>query len=175
MIRGDKNPNTNGLLAAFNKYGISTSWTDLESKLNSKQIKHLVEFGPENTVVYKDIEAKVNLFSKATHLAYFTSAKVDFLKQSKNVQVGSVVIPLKTFVEKTGSFTNHAGLVQTFKKATTIVSDALNVNEVAQLLDGQEIQIPFVPAENLFVAENLRPDQVRLEHRKKNEFLFTKG
>jgi NADH-quinone oxidoreductase subunit G len=175
LIRGDKNPNTKGLQAAFAKHGVSTTWSDLESKLNSKQIKHLVVFGPENTAVYKDIDAKVNLFSKAAQLAYFTSAQVTSLKDSKNVQAGSVVIPLKTFVEKSGSFTNHAGKVQAFKKATTIMSDALNGNEAAQLISGQEIKIQFVPAENLFVAENLRPDQVRLEHRKKNEFLFNKG
>ncbi|MBC7458938.1 MAG: (2Fe-2S)-binding protein [Bdellovibrionaceae bacterium] len=175
LIRGDKNPNTKGLQAAFSKHGINTTWSDLESKLNLKQIKYLVVFGPENTAVYNDIDAQVNLFTKAAQLAYFTSAQVASLKDSKNIQAGSVVIPLKTFVEKSGSFTNHAGKVQAFKKATTIISDALNVNEVAQLLAGHEIQIQFIPAENLFIAENLKSDQVRLEHRKKNEFLFNKG
>ena len=174
LIRADKNPNTNGLLAAFKKHGISSTWTDLEAKLNSKQIKNLVVIGPENIAVYKDIETQVNLFTKASNLMYFTSAQVAALKASQNIQ-SVTLIPLKTFIEKSGSFTNHAGKVQAFKKVTTIVSDALNINEVAQLLAGQEIKLQFVPTENLFIAENLRPDQVRLELRKKNEFFFNKG
>ena len=174
LIRGDKNPNTKGLLNAFSKFDIHTNWSDLENKIKSKSIKFLTVVGPENTVVYKDTQSKVDLFTQVEYLTYLTSAKVPELENSVNKK-NIMIVPLKTFVEKSGSFTNYAGKVQAFKKATTIVSDALNVNEVAQLLAGQEIQISFVPAENLFVAENIRPDQVRLEHRKKNEFLFNKG
>ena len=32
-----------------------------------------------------------------------------------------------------------------------------------------------VAEENLFVAANTRTDQVTLEHRKKNEFVFNRG
>jgi NADH-quinone oxidoreductase subunit G len=174
LIRGDKNPNTKGLLNAFSKFGIQTNWSDLENKIKLKSVKFLTVIGPENTTVYKDLQSKIELFTQAEYLTYMTSAKVSELENSKTKK-NIMIIPLKTFVEKNGSFTNHAGVVQSFKKVTTVVSEALNIEEVAQLLSGQEIQIKFVPAENLFVAENLRPDQVRLEHRKKNEFLFNKG
>ena len=174
LIRGDKNPNTKGLENAFSKFGVQTNWSDLESKIKSKAIKFLTVIGPENTAVYKDTQSKIDLFAQVEYLTYMTSAQVPELEKSQNKH-NVMMIPLKTFVEKSGSFTNFAGKIQTFKKVTTVVSDALNVVEVAQLLAGEELRIPHVPAENLFIAENLVSDQVRLEHRKKNEFLFNKG
>ena len=85
------------------------------------------------------------------------------------------MIPLKTFVEKAGTFVNHAGVAQQFKKVTTIVSESLTVSEAALLLTGQEIQVQVVAEKELFKAENTRPDQVTLDHRKKNEFIFQRG
>ena len=174
LIRGDKNPNTNGLLNAFGQFDIQTKWSDLESKIKAGTIKYLTVIGPENTVVYNDIQQKIDLFIQVQYLTYMTSAKVTELENAKNKK-NVMVVPLKTFVEKAGSFTNHAGLVQKFKKVTTVVSDALNIVEVAQLLAGEDLKLNILSDKNLFVADNTRPDQVRLEHRKKNEFVFSKG
>ncbi len=173
LIRGDKNPNTKGLQNSFARFGIQTTWSDLESKIKSKSIRFLTVIGPENTSVYKDTAEKISLFTQVEYLTYLTSASVSELKDS-NLKNNTVVIPLKTYIEKTGSFTNHAGLVQSFKKVTTIVSEALNINEVAQLLAGQDLKISALDEKQLFVAENRPLTQVRLEHRKKNEFVFNK-
>ena len=70
---------------------------------------------------------------------------------------------------------NHAGLSQKFKKVTTVVSEALTVTEAAQLMSGAEIKIETVDSNSLFVSTHQRPDQVVLEHRKKNEFVFNRG
>lgn len=174
LIRGDKNPNTKGLLNAFNKFGVSTKGVDLENGIKQKSIKTLVVVAPENVGVYKDLQAQFEFFSQVENLIVLTTSNVIKFENFKNL-TSATIIPMKTFVEKSGSFTNHAGLVQKFNKVTTIMSEALNLQEFAILVAGQEIQIPVVPVENLFIAENTRIDQVRLEHRKKNEFVFNKG
>lgn len=171
LIRGDKNPNTAGLKAAQSKFGIQTEWKNLESALNAGQIENLIVFGPENTLVYKDISTKAQLFAKAKNLIYCSSDKsleLTELSQLKNV----TLIPLKTFIEKTGHFTNAKGLTQKLNKVTTIVNEALTATEFVHILAGQPVTIDVVPSHNLMVAENKRADQVTLDHRKKNEFLF---
>ena len=174
LIRGDKNPNSNGVVAAFNQYGIKTQFSDLESGLNSGKIKNLVVIGPENTPVYSDLDQKTDLFAKAENLIFMSSAKNEFLMNHKGLKT-VIVIPLKTYIEKAGSFTNHAGVVQSFKKVTTIVSEALTATEAVTLLTGQNLQIQVVEEKKLFIAENKRPDAVTLDNRKKNEFVFQRG
>ena len=51
----------------------------------------------------------------------------------------TVQIPMKTYIEKEGSFTNFKGMVQSFKIGTTVVEDALTVQEVVTLFKGQEL------------------------------------
>jgi NADH-quinone oxidoreductase subunit G len=93
-----------------------------------------------------------------------------------NKSIKSVtIVPLKTFVEKAGTFVNHAGVSQTFKKVTTVVSEALTVTEAAALLAGQDLHIETVHPKNLLVAANKPADQVTLDFRKKNEFVFQRG
>ncbi|MBY0553879.1 (2Fe-2S)-binding protein [bacterium] len=175
LIRGDKNPNTAGLKQALAKFGINTKWSDLEQSLKSGKVKELVVIGPENFAVYKDLDQKIELFANAEHLVYATSVKVPALENCKTLKMATV-IPLKSYIEKDGTFVNHAGLAQKFKKATTVVSEALTGTELAQLLSGKALQINPVSEKALFTAvSNTRPDQVTLDHRKKNEFVFNRG
>jgi len=174
LIRGDKNPNTKGLQTVLAKHGVQTQWSQLESALNSGKIKNLVVVGPENVDVYNDLAEKQNLFAKAHNFIFLTAAKADALKENKSFK-NVFVIPTKTFVEKAGTFVNHAGVAQQFKKVTTIVSEALTVSEAATLLVGQDIKVDIVADQDLFNAENKRADQVALDHRKKNEFIFQRG
>ncbi len=174
LIHGDKNPNSNGVIAVFNQHGIKTQFADLESALNSGKIKNLVVIGPENTPVYSDLDQKIDLFSKAENFIFMSSAKNEKLMNSTSLKT-AIVIPLKTYIEKAGSFTNHAGVVQSFKKVTTIVSEALTATEAVTLLTGQNLQVQIVEEKKLFIAENKRPDAVTLDNRKKNEFVFQRG
>ncbi len=175
LLRGDKNPNTNGLKAAFEKHGINTKWSDLEQSLKSGKIKQLVVIGPENTPVYKDIDKKIELFAQAPHLIYVSSVKVAALENCSTLKMATI-IPMKSYIEKDGTFVNYKGLAQKFKKATIVVSEALTGTEFALLLAGQNLKIEIVSAKDLLNAEsNTRKDQVTLDHRKKNEFIFNRG
>jgi NADH-quinone oxidoreductase subunit G len=175
LLRGDKNPNTNGLKQVFVKYGITTKFSDLEALLKGQKIKQLVVVGPENISGYADLDQKISLFSEAQHLIYMSSIKVPALENCKTLKTATV-IPLKSYIEKNGTFINFKGLAQKFKKATTIVSEALTGVEAAQLLAGQNLKIEITGEKDLFTAvSNTRSDQVTLDHRKKNEFNFNRG
>jgi len=174
LLRGDKNPNTAGLKQAFSKHGINTKWADLESGLKTGKIKQLVVIAPENIFAYNDMEQKAALFAQADHLILATSVKFPGLE--KVSLKTATVIPLKSYIEKDGTFVNYKGDVQKFKKATTVVNEALTGVELAQLLSGQSLQIEVVGNPDLFKAvSNTRTDQVTLDHRKKNEFVFNRG
>lgn len=170
LLRGDKNPNTKGLLKVLEKHGITATWNDLSKGLESGSITTVVVAGPENQAVFPDMNDKVKELSKAQNLVWLQAGKSEAL----NALTGSVhLIPLKTFVEKDGTFINQAGLEQKFKKATTVVSEALTLTEAALLMAGKNLMIPTTTAE--FVATNERADKVALEARKKNEFVFKRG
>lgn len=172
LIRGDKNPNTKGLLKVLDKHQIKTEWADLEKGLDSKSIKNLIVAGPENAAVYTDMSAKLKTFAKAEKLIWLGSAKVDaVLDSAKQVYV----VPMKSFVEKEGTFINHAGVEQKFKKATTILHETLTLTEAAILFAGKNLSLSTSHEIPVFVESQRRNDQVMLEHRKKNEFVFKRG
>ncbi|MFZ3230494.1 MAG: 2Fe-2S iron-sulfur cluster-binding protein [Pseudobdellovibrio sp.] len=174
LIHGDKNPNTKGLLQVLEKHGVTSAWAQLEEGLKSKKLKHLVVVAPENTFAYPDLEQKTQLFTTAENLVFMTSGKNPTLKEYKgNCKI--ITIPLKTYIEKDGTFINFKGLAQKIKKVTTVISEALTVSEAAVLMAGQDLKIQLPSQQELLVAENSRPDQVHLESRKKNEFVFNRG
>jgi NADH-quinone oxidoreductase subunit G len=170
LLRGDKNPNTKGLLAALAKHGISATWNELESGLTSGAITTVVVAGPENQLHYQDMEEKVKLMNKAKQVIWLQSAKNSALEKLTD---SSWIIPMKSYVEKDGTFTNHAGKEQKFKRVTTVVSDSLTLSEAAELLCGHQLMIK--PEGNQFVEASRQADKVMLEHRKKNEFVFKRG
>ncbi|KHD89528.1 MAG: NADH dehydrogenase [Bdellovibrio sp. ArHS] len=171
LLRGDKNPNTKGLLKVLEKHGITATWADLTQGLGNGSIKTVVVAGPENQAVFPDLQERVKELSKAQNLIWLQAGKNDALM----ALTGNVwLIPTKTFVEKDGTFINHAGLEQKFKKVTTVVSEALTLTEAALLLAGKNLTIPTATAQP-FMPMNQREDQVTLEARKKNEFVFRRG
>jgi NADH-quinone oxidoreductase subunit G len=170
LIRGDKNPNTKGLLKILEKYGITVTWQDLTSGLANGSVKTVVVAGPENQDVYPDMADKIKELSVAQNLVWLQPGA----HQALQSLTGKVwLIPTKTFVEKDGTFINHTGLEQKFKKVTTIVSEALTLTEAALLLSGKNLVIPS--ATHAFASSSQRPDQVVQESRKKNEFVFKRG
>lgn len=175
LLRSDKNPNTKGLEQAFANHQISTSIDNLEAALRQGTVETLVVVLPENIAVYTDLLQKLSLFGKVKNLIILTSAKIN-LNEITTSQAW--VIPTKTFVEKTGSYINFNGLVQTAKKVTTIVSEALTLDQVAALLTGGEVTVTTAKSSfaNKPLADyNQRPDQVVADDYKKNEFLFKRG
>jgi NADH-quinone oxidoreductase subunit G len=169
LIRGDKNPNTKGLMSALSKHGINSNWSDLENGIKSGSIKTVIVAGPENQLFFADLKQKVAMFSHV-QVIWLQSARN---KELEALPSGSYIIPMKSYVEKDGTFVNFNGLAQTFKKVTTVVSEALTLNEAITLLSGEQLMVK--PDTNVMIETARRPDQVMLEHRKKNEFVFKRG
>lgn len=176
LIRGDKNPNTKGLQKVLAAHGIATQFTDLQKNLVAGKVKCLVVFAPENLMGYQTgLKEQINQFAQAEHVIYLTAVKAAELEACSSLKTATL-IPMKSYIEKEGSFINHAGLSQKFKKATTVVNEALTAIEAATILTGQKLQIAPVEDKNLFTAATSdRADQVKMDHRKKNEFVFNRG
>jgi NADH-quinone oxidoreductase subunit G len=136
LLRGDRNPNTAGLKEVLAKHGISTQWKTLVDGLASGSISTVVVAGPENQAFFPDFKAKVVELSKAKKLVWLTAgSNVDLEALRGDV----TLIPLKTYLEKDGTFVNYAGLRQSVKQGMTIVPEALSLTELATLFAGREI------------------------------------
>jgi NADH-quinone oxidoreductase subunit G len=172
LLRGDRNPNTKGLLKVLDKHGIKTNWADLVSGIKSGAIKTVLVAGPENTTVYPDFKTRVQELSGVAQLIWMQSSRHDAL--TTEIKNAAMIIPMKSYVEKDGTFINFAGLEQQFKRVTTVISEALTLSEAAQLLSGQNIMIK--PDHNPLVEANRAADVVMKEaNRKKNEFTYKRG
>jgi len=136
LLRGDRNPNTKGLQAAMTTAGVKGRWEDLQGGLANKKIKLVVVVGPENLLAFPDLDEKIKMLGQVENLIWMTAGRIEALDQ---VGAETWQIPLKTYVEKSGSFTNFQGKVQTFKTATTIVADALTVSEAMELFSGRDL------------------------------------
>jgi len=170
LLRGDKNPNTRGLIQVLQKHGISTKWSDLTAGLANGTFKTVVVAGPEVQAQYPDMKERVRELSKAPNLIWLQSTK----NQDLEALSGNVwLLPMKSYTEKDGTFVNHAGLAQKFKKVTTVVSESLTLAEAGDLLAGKMLSIR--PDTGVFVEAQRQSDRVMLEHRKKNEFIFRRG
>ncbi len=138
LLRGDKNPNTKGLLQILNKYNVNTNWNTLEDRLNNKELDTLLVAGPENQKVYPDLNQKLSLFSTSCkNILWWTAHPLpkNDLKETKIWQ-----IPSKTFFEKTGTYVNHAGIAQTVKAIEILVPSALSLSESSVVLRGEVLR-----------------------------------
>ncbi len=170
LIRGDKNPNTKGLLKVLKENGIDKGWADLESSLQSGSVKVIVVAGPDNLSFYRDMDEKVGLFSQAKQVIWLQTARHPALEK---LPLNSWIIPMKSLVEKEGSFINHKGLVQKFKQLTTVISGALTLAEAFELMVGRQLSLRQEPL--VLAGASLPPERVTSEQRKKNEFIFKRG
>ncbi len=135
LLRGDKNPNTKGMLAAIEASGLKKlTWKDLESDIQSGAVDTLIVAGPENQAVYPDLQARVATLAKAKNVAYLTTCKNDWFTSLK------WVVPLKSFVEKTGTIVNFKGMAQKIQAGTLIVPDSLALLDVATVLAGKRLE-----------------------------------
>jgi NADH-quinone oxidoreductase subunit G len=136
LLRGDRNPNTKGLQEVLGKNGLGAGWKELTDGLASGSISTVVVAGPENQAFYPDFSAKVSELSQASKLIWLGAGKNQVLEDLK----GDVtLIPTKTYVEKEGTFVNHAGLRQKISAGISIVANALSLNEIASLFAGQNL------------------------------------
>ena len=135
LLRGDRNPNTAGLIRELEKHSFQNTWEQLEGNLAAGKIKLLVVAGPELQEHYPDISEKMELFAKAERVVVLTT------NPHSAYQGADYLVPMKSFVEKNGTFTNYAGKEQKIQTMRLVVSQALQLGEAMQLMTGQELQL----------------------------------
>lgn len=148
LLRGDKNPNTKGLLAALDKFGLIKPWDDLKVRIDKGQVKGLVVAGPENPMVYPDLAEKMKLFTRASHLVWMAAFTPPALTQF----AGPLwQIPLKTYFEKNGTFINFEGRAQKIQAGGLLVEPALSLVELTELMQGHSVavNVPELPQQEL--------------------------
>ena len=111
----------------------SGTWADFQSGLEAGKFKAIIVAGPEIQKDYPGMKDELQKMSKVDTLIWMAS--------NSNPLFESVdyLIPMKTWVEKNGTFINHAGLEQKIKATRNIVSDALSLSQVSYLLAGKEL------------------------------------
>lgn len=150
LIRGDKNPNTKGLLQAFEKHGVSPKkdFSDMSG------FDFVLVAGPENQWVYDDIGEKAKIFNDASLVQWLSACRVLEAEQTGG---HFHFTPVKTFAEKSGSFINFNGDERKFAKVDQFVEQALCLSEVVKVLSGEEVSLtpvqPFEIVNNEFVHE----------------------
>ena len=139
LLRGDRNPNTKGLLKVLEEQGIFVrKWDELEASIKKGEIDTLFVAGPENQKVYPDLQEKLEFFeSHLKSCIWWTAHPLPNSDLKKTWQ-----IPSKTFFEKTGTFINFDGIEQKIKSIFSFVSVALSLSESALLLEGKELKKP---------------------------------
>lgn len=136
LYRGDRNPNTKGLSAALAENGITAKWENLQTLAAGRKLKMVVVAGPENYSQFPDVKEKLQLVTQAESMIWLSAGNS---KDADQAGCETWQIPLKTYIEKAGSFTNHEGRVQSFKAGTTVVPQALTLTEATELLAGRDI------------------------------------
>lgn len=144
LRRGDKNPNTKGLLNVFG------NMKPLDA-INSSAVETIVLFAPENTQAYPEFnDVLESLSNLGVRIIYVGSQMSDKLYQFPE---NSILIPAKTFFEKEGTFTNFKDMARKVRKGMVLVRGAVDIIEFTEMCQ-----------------KTFEPDEV-IKHRKFNEMV----
>jgi NADH-quinone oxidoreductase subunit G len=126
LKRGDKNPNTKGLVNTF------TNMKPL-ADLAKSSVKTVVVFAPENIFAYPDYGQVVqDLTAQGVRVIFVGSQMTTELYQLPD---NSILIPAKTFFEKNGTFTNFKGQDRKVKKGQLLVRGAIDMTEFVEMCE----------------------------------------
>ncbi len=153
LLRGDRNPNTRGLLKMFDKNSVeSQPWTQ-----SLEKYKMVLVVAPENIAAYPDIAQKAELLKNCKAVVVLTTSQ---LSPIANLTGETWQIPLKSYLEKSGSFINYNGIEQKFAPVTTVVESAVSADEFVAVLNGQSLAAvqklyanPIERVENQFIHQ----------------------
>ena len=132
LLRGDRNPNTKGLKKTFPEI---KSFKVFEKDI--KKITLLFVLGPENPDFYPDIKEKTEIFSQSEQLVWMSLVENKFLAPKENF----FQIPIKSFFEKTGTYTNYQGLKQKVTKTQTFSSQVVSVQDCIQFFKEDSLDL----------------------------------
>ena len=130
LLRGDQNPNTAGLKKIFPEI---KPWSDFEKQVGN--VSSVLVAGPENPQFFPDMEKKTSLFSQCSQVIWMAAVPNPFLTSEEN----HWQIPVKTLFEKEGTYINAKKQAQEVKKIQLFSSQALSLDEIAEVLNGEKV------------------------------------
>ena len=138
LLRGDKNANTKGLLSIIKTLKKTGDWSALESLKSKEKFDWMLVAGPEFQNHYPRMEQNVKLFHSLSHnVIWWTAHPLPCPSISKNFYQ----IPLKTFLEKSGTFLNYKGVKQEISSVKILVPEALTLTESVKCLKNLKKEI----------------------------------
>lgn len=149
LIRGDKNPNTKGLLAVAKDLSLKVLDSS-ELKTAANNLELLIVLGLEYKKFFSTLDEKLEYFKQAKQVFYFSSVKLDALDALSNV----TQIPLQSLVERGGTYINYKGLEQKLAIFPQVVPGILSFNQIAKVLSGEKIQLEPVFLKTQSVKDN---------------------
>ncbi len=136
LIRGDKNPNTKGLLNVLSKYGVEGSdLKNIEGRLSA--FRAVIVAGPENMSVYPDFKKWIEKLANVETVVWMTAGENPHFDSFKK---GSYLIPQKVSIEKAGHYTNFQGKTQKIEPVAILLKNSLTLTETVEAMRGSMAQ-----------------------------------
>lgn len=132
LLRGDRNANSAGLSAALVKRGIKLSDKDDSGAVAGGSAKLIIALAPEIDDGYPSLAKQLDSLEKHGNVSVWTS----------HLAIGNRtgfanVLPMMTFTEKSGTFTNHAGHMGALGKPVAgNINEARDLTQAVSLLAG---------------------------------------
>ncbi len=143
LVKADKNPNTRGLQLQ----GVALDGVDALLAAATKGALQALVLFRSDLMAWREARAVAAALERVPFLVVIDS------EQREAAQFANVVLPLATFAESDGTFTNHAGRTQRFHAAVTAPGEAqAGWRALGELLARLGETVPTDSAEAVFAA-----------------------
>jgi NADH-quinone oxidoreductase subunit G len=124
LFRGDRNPNTRGMMDVFKEQGVSPVMLKGDfSALASVGAELTLIFGPEVEAGYPNLAKALGRFIELKKTVYFGNTLNESAKKMW------MRMPVKVFAEKSGTFVNFNGVAQKLKANPSVFTAVKGVDE----------------------------------------------
>jgi NADH-quinone oxidoreductase subunit G len=125
LFRGDRNPNTKGLEHILDKLHVTATVLNQKTleKFLADDVFTLI-FAPEVQSSYKSFAEDVQFLSQLKNAICFTVNHFTGYKEFR------YTVPVRAFIEKTGSFTNFSGVTQALNANPPVFHEQPSVSEI---------------------------------------------
>ncbi|MEZ4741210.1 MAG: 2Fe-2S iron-sulfur cluster-binding protein [Bdellovibrionota bacterium] len=130
LLRGDRNPNTLGLQNALTKFGLKAEVKNEFEKCLLSGAKVVIALCPESPQSFPELKEHL---AKLSEMPFVSAWSAHYLPEE--IETISHTVPLKGFVEKRGSFTNHEGNIGELSDPfPAVIHGAVDVCEMIESL-----------------------------------------
>ncbi|MFH1728127.1 MAG: 2Fe-2S iron-sulfur cluster-binding protein [Pseudomonadota bacterium] len=126
LIHQEKNPNTAGINFFENQF---EKYLPLDT-LEEKDPDIILFFSPGNSRSYPSLENLVQKFCERNKFFIYAASNLNF-----KLKKASLILPLKTYIEKKSTFINKSGIIQKQSLGISIVENALSVFEFCEMIE----------------------------------------